>query len=172
MRAAWRRFWAWYERHYTLNISIAAGLFVLQLVHLFWLGADVIAYRLFDESFWDPSPLVEHLIVVVDYTEIPALIGGSLIYINELRKGFAAGPVLMLIFLNSQWFHIFWITDEFIVDEFSGASGGSSLPSWAAWVAILIDYLELPIIFDTLRRLGGALRDRRGSEAAEAIREG
>ena len=170
MRSAWRRFWAWYERHYTLNISIAAGLFVLQLVHLYWLGADVIAYRLFDESFWDPSPLVEHLIVFVDYTEIPALIGGSLIYVNELRKGFAAGPVLMLIFPNSQWFHIFWITDEFIVDEFSG-SAGSSLPSWAAWVAIMIDYLELPIIYDTLRRVGSALRAREGAKAAGAIRD-
>jgi hypothetical protein len=172
MRSAWRGFWAWYERHYTLNISIAAALFVLQLLHLYWLGADVIAYRLFDESFWDPSPLVENLIVFVDYTEIPALIGGSLIYINELRKGFAAGPVLMLIFLNSQWFHIFWITDEFIVDELSGGAGGSSLPSWAAWVAILIDYLELPIIFDTLRRVGAALRAREGTKAADAVRDG
>jgi len=28
-------FFASYERHYTLNISIAAGLFLLQLVHLY-----------------------------------------------------------------------------------------------------------------------------------------
>jgi len=171
MRSAWTGFWAWYERHYTLNVSIAAGLFVLQLIHLFWLGADVIAYRLFDESFWNPSTLVEHLIVFVDYTEIPALIGGSLIYVNELRKGFAAGPILMLIFLNSQWFHIFWITDEFIVGEFTGNAGGSSLPSWAAWVAIMIDYLELPVIYDTSRRVGLALRERKGAKAAAAIRD-
>lgn len=162
MRSAWTGFWAWYERHYTLNVSIAAGLFVLQLIHLYWLGADVVAYRLFDESFWNPSTLVEHLIVFVDYTEIPALIGGSLIYVNELRKGFSAGPVLMLIFLNSQWFHIFWITDEFVVGEFAGDPAGSALPSWAAWVAIMIDYLELPVIYDTLRRVGLALRERTG----------
>jgi hypothetical protein len=53
--SVWARFWGWYERHYLLNVSIAACLFLLQILHLTWLGADVIALRLVDRSFWDPS---------------------------------------------------------------------------------------------------------------------
>ena len=35
----------------------------------------------------------------------------------------------------------------------------SALPIWLAYVAILIDYLELPVIYDTVRRLLVTLRD-------------
>ena len=65
------------------------------------------------------------------------------------------------IFLNSQWLHIFWITDEFVVNEFTGNAAESSLPAWAAWLAILIDYLELPVIYDTMKKLAVAVRERR-----------
>jgi hypothetical protein len=166
-----KRFWAWYERHYTLNISIAAGLFVLQLLHLWWLGADVIALRLFDQSYWDPSAGVEWALYVVDYTEIPVLMSVSLVYLNTLRKGFDVKAFLLLAFLNSQWLHIFWITDEFVVSSFSGEAAATSLPGWLAWAAILIDYLELPVIYDTLRRMVVALRERRLDDALAALRE-
>jgi hypothetical protein len=167
----WKRFWDWYERHYLLNISIAAGLFALQLLHLYWLGADVIAERAFGESYWNPSDVVAWALYVVDYTEIPVLVSVSLVYINELRKGFRWTPFLLLAALNSQWFHIFWITDEFVVNSFSGQPAESSLPAWAAWIAILIDYGELPVIFDTVRRMVVALREGRTREALAVLRE-
>jgi hypothetical protein len=169
--AVWSAFWRWYERHYALNVSIAACLFVLQLLHLYWLAADVIAVRLAGESYWDPSEAVQYAIYVIDYTEIPALVSVSLVYVNELRKGFALAPVLMLLFLDSQWLHIFWITDELVVNEFAGEPAESTLPAWLAWVAILIDYLELPVIYDTIKRMIGALRDRRVGDALAALRE-
>jgi len=161
LRAALRAFFEWYERHYMLNITVAGGLFVLQLVHLYWMSAHVIALRLFGESYFSPHGVFEYAILVIDYTEIPALLGVSLIYVNELRKGWNWKSVLFLLFLNSQWLHIFWITDAFVVNEFQGQAAVSSLPSWLAWIAILIDYLELPVIADTLKKLGGALRERR-----------
>ena len=161
------RFFAWYERHYVLNVGIAAGLFLLQLIHLYWLTTDVVATRLTGESWFDPSGPFRFLILVVDYTEIPALLGASLIYINELRKGWNWRSFLFLLFLNSQWLHIFWITDEFVVTEFTNSAGGS-LPAWLAWLAILIDYLELPVIVDTLRKFAVALREQR---AAAFLRE-
>ena len=165
MREIWGRFFDWYERNYTINISVAAGLFVLQLVHLYWLTTDVVFLRLFDESLFNPDGIFYALILVVDYTEIPALLGVSLIYINELRRdGFSWKPLLFLFFLNSQWLHIFWITDEFVVNEFTGEAGVSSLPAWAAWIAILIDYLELPVIYDTMKKLAVAVRERRIGE--------
>jgi hypothetical protein len=171
MRRAWSAFWRWYERHYLLNLTIAAILFLFQLLHLYWLGADVIALRLVGESYWTPSPPIQWGIYVVDYTEIPALLGVSLVYLNELRKGISAKPLMMLVFLNSQWLHIFWITDEFVLNELTGEAAASSLPGSLAWVAILIDYLELPVIVDTLRRVVVALRRRRMTDALLALKE-
>jgi hypothetical protein len=154
-------FFRWYERHYTVNVAVAAGLFVLQLVHLYWLTASVIAQRLVGESYFNPGGIIYYAVLVIDYTEIPALFSVSLIYLNELRKAFSWKPLLFLLFLNSQWLHIFWITDEFVVTAFEGGAAKTSLPGWLAWVAILIDYLELPVIYDTLRRLAASLREQR-----------
>jgi hypothetical protein len=167
IRGAPRAFWAWYERHYALNVGLAALLFALQLVHLAWLTGDVVLRRLSGEGYLSFDGPFRFLILAVDYTEIPALIGTSLIYLNDLRKGWSTRSALFLLFLNSQWLHIFWITDEFVVAEFGGE--GSGIPAWLAWIAILIDYLELPVIVDTFRRLGAALRER---QLGTFLREG
>jgi hypothetical protein len=145
------KFWAWYERTYVLNLTIAFGLFLLQMVHLVWLTGDVVWARLFGEEIFHLHGGPELLIALVDYTEIPAIISVSLVYINELRKAWSASSLLYLIFLNSQWLHLFWITDEFVVDAFS-ATGTTVLPLWLAWVAILIDYLEVPVMLDTAKK--------------------
>jgi hypothetical protein len=147
------RFWSWYERHYRLNLSIAVGLFLLQLLHLTWLTLHVVWFRLFGQSLWNPEGFGRTLLIMVDYTEIPALLSTSLVYINDLRRGFRWKPLLFLAFLNSQWLHLFWITDEFVVAQFVRGGEGTVLPPWLAWIAILIDYLELPVIFDSARKL-------------------
>jgi hypothetical protein len=157
----WRGFWTWYERNYVLNVALASLLFLLQLAHLTWLGADPIAGRLTDHSLFSLHGFLQYVVWFVDYTEIPALIAVSLVYVNELRRGFSWRALLFLAFLNSQWLHIFWITDEYVAAELGGGGPASSLPGWLAWVAILIDYLELPVIYDTLKRLATALRERR-----------
>ena len=167
LRGVVDRFWAWYEAHYRLNIGIAAGLFLLQIVHLYWLTADVVATRLTGQSYLELNGPLRFLILVVDYTEIPALLSTSLVYVNELRQRFSWKSVLFLLFLNSQWLHIFWITDEFVVGEFADG-GASSLPVWLAWVAILIDYLELPVIVDTIRKF---LLSIRGDRVGAFLRE-
>jgi hypothetical protein len=160
MRRLVNDFFAWFERHYAFNVGFAAGLFLLQLVHLYWLATDVVARRLTGESWFSPGDLSRFVILVVDYTEIPALVGVSLVYLNDLRKGWNWRSALFLLFLNSQWLHIFWITDEFVVNEVGG-SGGSSLPGWLVWVAIGIDYLELPVIGDTLHKFVVSVREQR-----------
>ena len=48
--------------------------------------------------------------------------------------------------LAVQVFHIFWLTDEVVYDTFFGASSAVEIPYYGAWIAILIDYLELPVI--------------------------
>lgn len=157
-----RAFWRWYERHYRLNLAVTLILFLLQLIHLYWLTADVVWYRLTGNLGLHIGDTLQYVILLVDYTEIPALLSTSLVYVNELRKGFTWKSVLFLVFLNSQWLHLFWITDEFVVGQFQGDTG-SAFPVWLAWVAIGIDYLELPVIVDIFRRFVLAFRQQRTS---------
>lgn len=166
-----KRFWNWYERHYTLNVTVAAVLFALQIVHLIWLTLDPLWAKVFGDPLFVVEKPYSWPLLLVDYTEIPALVSVSLLYLNELRQGFAAKPMLFLLFLNSQWLHVFWITDEFVVTS-NQAAGTTSLPIWLAYVAILIDYLELPVIYDTFRKMLRALRGRRfGVFLREELRE-
>ncbi|MDP3740779.1 MAG: hypothetical protein Q8R08_00440 [bacterium] len=144
-------FWKWYERHYRINVGLAAFLFLWQLVHLYWLTTDVVAGRLFGESFFEPSEFWRILLILVDYTEIPAIVATSLVYINELRKDRNLKSFLLLFFINSQWLHILWITDEFVIKTFVGDQQ-LGFPVWLAWLAIGIDYLELPVIYDTIKK--------------------
>ena len=148
-------FWAWYERNYTLNITIAMVLFGFQLLHLAWLGLDVIATRLGGASYFPASGVLLGALVIVDMFEIPALFSVSLVYVHEIRRKPNLRSFLFLFLLNSQWLHILWITDEFVVDGFANA--GRAWPLWLAWVAIGIDYLELPVMYDTAKRALGSL---------------
>lgn len=165
-----QRFWAWYERHYNLTLAVTTFLFALQVVHLYWLATHVIALRLVGVDYFHTSPLFQTIIVLVDYTEIPALISTTFLYLYELRKSFSWKALFFLVFLNSQWLHLFWITDEFVVDQFSGRNTATILPAWLAWVAILIDYLEVPVIVDTFVKLGNTLRKGSVKDALEVIK--
>jgi len=163
-------FWGWYERHYNVILWGTTILFVLQIVHLYWLGTHVILHRLFGFNIWDPSPLLQYAIIAVDYTEIPALISTSVLYIYDLQKRFSWKAVLFLILLNSQWLHLFWITDEFVVNQFADRAV-TVLPVWLAWVAIMIDYLEVPVMIDTFVKSQRVLRRKGLKEAMKKIAE-
>lgn len=160
-----KQFWSWYQRHYKLNLTIATFLFGLQIVHLFWLATHVIWARLFGYSLFQPSGPLEWLIIVVDYTEIPALITTSLVYIHQLREKFSVKPLWFLFSLGIQVVHMFWITDEFVLSAFSGDT--IMIPAWLAWVAILIDYLEVPVIVETVRLF---LRELKKGKVTDALK--
>ena len=154
----WRAFWAWYERTYLLQVGTALALFLFQVVHLVWLFGEVVWEQFFGLPLFVLSPPHQLFVVFIDYIEIPTLISVSLVYLNELRQRWSGKNTLYLLLLNSQWFHLFWITDEFVVTTFN--SGGTVLPVWLAWVAIGIDYLELPVMYDTTHKFFSALRTR------------
>jgi hypothetical protein len=147
-------FWHRYEN---LNLKIAFVLISLQLIHLYWLTADVVIQRITGESVLgvqQGGPLFIFFIII-DYVEIPALIAGLTYYALSIYKHEkrATKNVLLLSMLAIQVFHIFWITDDVVYDSFFGSPSGSvEIPYYAAWVAILIDYLELPVIFDLFYR--------------------
>jgi len=145
------KFWEWYNRHYTFALTVTSFLFLLQLFHLYWLFTDVILLRLTGHSYFVLPPFWGILSTVLDYTEIPALISTSLVYINQLRISGEKKNIWYLFALNIQWLHLFWITDEMVLNFF----GKDSFFNWSilvAWVAILIDYLELPVMYDTAKK--------------------
>lgn len=147
-------FWHRYEN---LNLKIAFVLISLQLIHLYWLTADVVIQRITGESVLgvpQGSPLFIFFIII-DYVEIPALAAGLTYYALSIYKHEknSIKNSLLLSMLVIQVFHIFWITDEVVYDSFFGSPSGSvEIPYYAVWVAILIDYLELPVIFDLFYR--------------------
>lgn len=183
-----KNFWEWYERNKTLNLGIAAFLFTLQIIHLIWLFGDVVYFRLtggkifnLDSHEGGTNSFAETAILLVDYLEIPAIITTSLVYINELRPRKALRATgqakvyyknfLLLLFINSQWLHLFWITDEFVVDMFSGKETSTHLPFLLAWTAIMIDYLELPVIYDTLKKFFIELKKGDVTSALEKLKD-
>jgi len=144
------RFWAWYNRNYAVNLRIATILFFLQLLHLFWLTTHIVTLRLIGTSFF--PEFLSLPLALVDYTEIPAIVSIALVYLNEIFTGKAQlKSYVLLSFLASQLFHLFWITDEVIVGQLTGAVP-IALPPLLSWLAIVIDYLELPVMVDTLSR--------------------
>jgi hypothetical protein len=164
------RFWEWYQRHYLATLVITTALFLLQAFHLYWLFTDVILQLVTGKSYFIFPRTGMVVYVLVDYLEIPALVSASLLYIFELRRRPNWRSLLYLLLLNTQWLHMLWITDEVVVSTFAQRS----LLTWnaaVAWVAILIDYLEVPVMIDAVakvyqqrhvlwrrlrRRLGGA----------------
>jgi hypothetical protein len=153
MSSAVQKLVGFWHRYENVNLKIAFVLISLQLIHLYWLTADVVIQRIIGESILgvpQSSPLFIFFIII-DYIEIPALVAGLTYYalsIYKHEKGYAKN-ILLLAMLAIQVFHIFWITDEIVYDTFFGSSSSAvEIPYYAAWVAILIDYLELPVIAD------------------------
>ncbi|GIW10348.1 MAG: hypothetical protein KatS3mg061_1405 [Dehalococcoidia bacterium] len=150
-----RAFWEWYNRHYLLNLVVSTTIFLFQLIHLYWLSGYVL------NRLWGWHLLVipetNPLYAIPDYLEIPTLVSVSLLYVNQLRLGFSWRPLFYLILLNTQYIHIFWITDELVVRAFTERTV-FGWDSALAWVAIAIDYLEVPVILDTLRQVWKARR--------------
>ena len=152
VRRAFGRFWRFYQRNYLAVLVLTTAVFVLQLYHLYWLFTDVILTKLTGRSYYTLGEGGALVSLVADYLEVPTLISASLLYLNELRKRFTWAALGYLLLLNTQWVHLFWITDEIVVETFAQ----QSIFQWnaaVAWVAILIDYLEVPVILDSLRKV-------------------
>ncbi len=163
-----KRFWDWYEQTYVFNIFVATVLFLLQIIHLVWLTGFVVWDHFFGAPLFSFEGIWSSIIILVDYTEIPALFSISLVYVNELRKRYSQKNMWYLIFVNTQWLHLFWITDEFIETAFNGV--GTMLPFWLALIAIGIDYLELPVMIDTIKRFVSTLRITSAREAFQELK--
>ncbi len=142
----------WYDQYDDFNVVFAAFLFSIQVVHLAWLTTNVVLPRIFGLTPFMVSYLFDTVIAVVDYTEIPAILATSLIYLRSYRRKPNNKDAFYLFFLNIQWLHMFWITDEVVIKVFGYSSVIGGWNNIAAWLAISIDYLELPVIFETLKR--------------------
>ena len=157
MSVALQKLIGFWHRYENLNLKIALVLISLQLVHLYWLTADVVVKRITGDSAlgFQLSGPVLLFFIVIDYIEVPALAAGMTYYALSIYKHQkrTAKSALLLALLAVQVFHIFWITDEVVYDTFFGPASAITIPYYAAWIAILIDYLELPVIADLFYRI-------------------
>lgn len=140
-------FW---ERYENLNLKITFILISLQVLHLYWLTADVVLQRISGESYLGLPRALLPLFIIVDYVEIPALVSGITFYsfsILTRREGQPWKDFVFLLLLAIQIVHIFWITDEIVYESFFN-NDLIKFPIYLAWIAILIDYLEIPVMID------------------------
>ena len=139
-------FWTKYEN---VNLKISFILISLQLLHLYWLTADVVLQRVTGYSYLGLPPALLPLFIAVDYVEIPALGSGITFYLFSIVKheAHAGRNIMFLILLAIQIIHIFWITDEILYESLLG-NDLVKFPVYLAWTAILIDYLEVPVMID------------------------
>ena len=143
----------WY-RYENLNLKITFILISLQLLHLYWLTTDVVLQRIYAESFLLFPKVLLPVFVVIDYIEIPALVSGITFYSLSVYKHQknSLKNSLFLALLAVQVVHIFWITDEIVYDAFF-ETRLVEFPLYIAWIAILIDYLELPVMADLFYKI-------------------
>jgi hypothetical protein len=143
-------FWTRYEN---LNLRITLILISLQILHLYWLTADVVLQRISGQSYLGLPKELLPLFIIVDYIEIPALVSGITFYLFSIFKG-EPNPrkdVIFLILLAIQVVHIFWITDEIVYESLLG-NDLVTIPLYLTWIAILIDYLEIPVMIDLFHK--------------------
>ncbi|HJR49439.1 MAG TPA: hypothetical protein VJ799_14860 [Nitrososphaeraceae archaeon] len=151
-------FWTKYE---SLNLKITFILISLQILHLYWLTADVVLQRIAGESYLGLPRILLPLFIIVDYVEIPALVSGITFYLFSIfkRKSHYRKNVVFLLLLAIQVVHIFWITDEVVYESLLD-NDLVIFPVYAAWTAILIDYLEIPVMVDLFYKTFKIKRDR------------
>ncbi|MDQ3972525.1 MAG: hypothetical protein M3219_03775 [Thermoproteota archaeon] len=151
-------FWTKYE---SLNLKITFILISLQILHLYWLTADVVLQRIAGESYLGLPRTLLPLFIVVDYVEIPALVSGITFYLFSIfkRGSHSRKNVVFLLLLAIQVVHIFWITDEVVYESLLD-NDLVIFPAYAAWTAILIDYLEIPVMVDLFYKTFKIKRDR------------
>ncbi|MFY3740325.1 MAG: hypothetical protein HMLIMOIP_000762 [Candidatus Nitrosomirales archaeon] len=143
-----------YHKYENLNLKISFVLVSLQLLHLYWLTTDVVLQRIYGNSFFLFPKNFLPVFIVIDYIEIPALVSGITYYSLNIykRERETHKNYLFLSLLAVQVIHILWITDDVIYNTFFQTKF-IEFPFYLAWIAILIDYLELPVIADLFYRV-------------------
>jgi hypothetical protein len=151
-------FWTKYEN---ANLKISFILISLQLLHLYWLTTDVVLQRVTGHSYFGLPPDLLPLFIVIDYIEIPALASGITFYLFSIFKHEARARrnIMFLILLATQIIHIFWITDEILYESLLG-NDLVKFPVYLAWTAILIDYLEVPVMIDLFYKVFKAKKNK------------
>lgn len=142
------------ERYEEASTKVAFFLIALQIIHLVWLTTDIVFVKLFPNQIPLFPVALEPVQAVIDYLEIPGLFAAITVYIMGMarRKTVSLKNSLLTALLLIQFVHLFWITDE-VVYEVLLESDLVEIPAPVAWVAILIDYLELPVMFDLFMRV-------------------
>src|SRR4029079_15758808 len=143
-----------YHRYENLNLKITFFLISLQIIHLYWQTTAVVFQKIFVSSVFIVPKAFLPICVVIDYIEIPALLSAIIFYSYLIRskRSTAKKNYLFLGMLAVQVVHIFWITDDVVYNSLFNYSF-IEIPYVLSWIAILIDYLELPVMVDLFYRI-------------------
>ncbi len=128
-----------YMRWEGLSLKVTFVLVSLQVIHLIWLSCFVFGVHL---------PLPDIVFASIDFLEIPALVSGIVFYSAILFYYRKRKEVLYIGLLAIQFVHLWWITDTFVYIAFNFGQY-----VWLAVIAIAIDYLELPVVYDLYKRI-------------------
>jgi hypothetical protein len=133
----------------------------LQVLHLYWLTADVVLQRIVGQSYLGLPKGLLPLFILVDYVEIPALVSGITFYLFSILKheSYSRKNTIFLVLLAVQIVHIFWITDEIVYESLLD-NDLVKFPEYLVWTAILIDYLEIPVMLDLFHKTFKIKRDK------------
>jgi hypothetical protein len=80
------------------------------------------------------------------------LVSGITFYFFKILENFEKKLLFLFVSMILQIYHIFWLTDEIVYDAIFQTIP-IVIPPFLAWIAIFIDYLELPVILDLSHRL-------------------
>jgi hypothetical protein len=127
-----------YAKYECVGLKVTFVLIALQVIHLFWLSN----YVIFGTSLYTQY-IPNFVFASIDYIEIPALFSGIIFYSMSLYLYKKKTSMIFISVLFIQFIHLYWITDEFIVQSFTMHNAVI-----LTWVAILIDYAEIPVMVD------------------------
>lgn len=120
-------------------IKVSFILIALQVIHLFWLTANVTLPLIGINEYKFNDGTV--LFILLDYIEIPSIVIASTTYIVlVIRHDEILKNIFFMSLLVIQVIHIVWLTDEFIVNYFD------KLPIYLIFIVALIDYTELAVL--------------------------
>jgi hypothetical protein len=126
------------------------GFLAFQSIHLLWLATNYLFPSIFGVTPWAifEDRNVEVILSIVDFIEVPFLMFNVIYFgLRLLRKKTDKMLIVTTAIVLLQFVHIFWLTDEVIMEN-------GSLPKVFAVFSILIDYLEIQTMYVSIKRIG------------------
>lgn len=138
---------------YVLYVNL--GFLLFQMLHLTWLATNFLLPSFFGTPpvSWFDTREASVFLSLADYIEVPVLIY-NIVYIAivyRIHRIITKNHVTTLIIVMLQFIHIYWLTDEVILEN--------AYPIYLTMIAVIIDYTELLWFRNTIKELKSSGRN-------------